>query len=372
MRVLLVNAVCGSGSTGRICLEIARDFERQGTEVRIAYGRDDHVPADCRRLAVRIGGSVGVRAHALMTRLLDRHGTGLCSYFATRRFLKWAEAYNPDLLWLHNLHGYYINFELLFRWIKSRPGMKVKWNIHDCWNFTGHCCHFQQTKCDRWLTGCYDCPEKGEYPKCIGFSNAKANWRAKRSAFLGVRDMTLITPSNWLADLVRRGFLGAEYPVEVVRHPFDAETFRRTPSDVRKRLGLEGKFMVLCVASQLDERKGVGDVIRLAGIMPEDWRIVAVGLTKRQISTLPPRIIGMERTNSKRELVELYSSADVFFNPTQEDIYSMTNIEAASCGCKVVTYDVGGAPEAIDWYENKVVLKGREMCPEGLIRSLCP
>lgn len=370
MRVLLVNSVCGSGSTGKLCWDLARDFERQGAVVRIAYGRDDDVPEECRRIAVRIGGALEVRAHALLTRVFDRHGTGLCSCFATRRFLKWADGFGPDLLWLHNLHGYYINYELLFRWIKSRPGMKVKWNIHDCWNFTGHCSHFQQTGCDRWLTGCHDCPEKGEYPKCIGFSNAKANWRVKRQAFLGVKDMTLVTPSNWLADIVRRSFLGSQYPVEVVRHPFDRATFRQTPSDIRRRFGLEDKFIVLCVASQLDERKGVNDVVKLAKIMPGDWWIVAVGLSKRRIAAMPPRVIGLQRTNGKRELAELYSAADVFFNPTQEDIYSMTNLEAASCGCKVVTYNVGGAPEAIDWYGNKVVLTGKEMSPEGLIRAL--
>ena len=359
MRVLLINAVCGTGSTGRICWDIARDLEACGDEVRIAYGRDDAVPDECHRYAVRIGGGLGVKVHALMTRLFDRHGTGPCSLFATRRFLRWADGFDPDLVWLHNLHGYYINFEALFVWIKSRPAMKVRWNIHDCWNFTGHCTHFQKTGCDRWLSGCHDCPEKSEYPKSLWLDNSRGNYAAKRRAFLGVKDMTLVTPSEWLADLVRRGFLGSEYPVEVVPHPYDRETFRPTPSDIRARLGLEGMRMVLCVASQWDDCKGWDDVLALARLADERTRIVVVGLSDAQMRSLPPNVTGMARTSSKRELAELYTAADCLFNPTKEDIYSMTNLEAAACGCRVVTYDTGGAPEAIKDFANKVVLSDR-------------
>ena len=200
MKVLLINAVCGTGSTGRICAELARDYECSGHTVKIAYGRDGFVPEDCRRFAVRIGADLDVRLHGALTRLTDRHGFG--STAATRRFLRWAEEFDPDVLWLHNLHGYYINIELLFRWIKTRPQMQVKWTLHDCWAMTGHCAFFSFARCDRWKTGCHDCPQKSAYPASFLLDGSRRNYEDKRRLFTGIPNLTLITPSHWLARLV--------------------------------------------------------------------------------------------------------------------------------------------------------------------------
>lgn len=355
MRVLVINSVYGTGSTGRIAIEVAESNALQGDEIRYAYGRADYVPKNLRTGAYRIGGALGNRLHAIMTRVFDRHGTGICSRAATKRFLKWADDYNPDLLWLHNLHGYYINYELLFKWIKSRPQMKVKWMLHDCWAFTGHCSHYTHTGCDRYKTQCFDCPQRNDYPKSLFVSNARRNFEAKKRAFLGVKNLTLVIPSDWLAAQVRSGFL-KNYPIEMRRHIIDRTVFKPTESNFRVRHGLEGKKMVLCVASQWDNAKGFPDVIKLAGIVGADWRIVMVGLEQRQISHLPSNIIGFKRTNSTKELAELYSASDWFFNPTREDIYSMTNMEAAACGTKIVSYDTGGAPEAVAGYDKAVLL----------------
>ena len=152
MRVLLINSVCGVGSTGRICLALAQSFEAQGDEAKIAFGRNKTVPEDAKRFAVRIGTDLQMKLHGVESRLLDNAGFG--SRRATAAFLKWAEAYDPDLLWLHNLHGYYINVEQLFAWIKTRPQMKVKWTLHDCWAFTGHCTHYMAVGCEQWKIGC--------------------------------------------------------------------------------------------------------------------------------------------------------------------------------------------------------------------------
>ena len=162
MKILLVNSVCGIRSTGRICTDIAQEYEHEGHEVKIAYGREDTVPGRFAKYAVRIGNEWDLKLHALQTRVLDEHGFG--SKAATRKFLAWAEEYNPDLLWLHNIHGYYINIEMLFAWIKTRPQMQVKWTLHDCWAFTGHCSHFTFVKCDKWKTHCRNCEQKCEYP----------------------------------------------------------------------------------------------------------------------------------------------------------------------------------------------------------------
>ena len=180
MKVLLINSVCGIGSTGKIVGALAEEYAAQGHEAVIAYGRDGNVPERYQPYAHRIGSDAHVKASALRSRLLDDHG--FANRAATRDFLKWAEGYDPDLLWLHNIHGYYIHVGMLFDWIKSRPHMQVKWTLHDCWAFTGHCAYFTMAGCTRWQSGCGDCPQKNTYPASMLLDRSRANFDRKRLA----------------------------------------------------------------------------------------------------------------------------------------------------------------------------------------------
>lgn len=342
MRALLINAVCGIRSTGRICTDIAKDLEKQGYEVKIAYGRET-VPEQYQKYAVRIGNNVDAYWHALMARLFDQRG--YWSRIATKKFLKWAEKYDPDLLWLHNLHDYFINIEMLFDWIKSRPQMEVKWTQHDCWAFTGHCFHFTVAKCYQWKDRCTNCPEKAPFPQDSLLNQCKRNFDRKKKAFSGVKNMTLISPSQWLADLIKESFL-KEYTVQVIHNTIDTNVFKLTPSDFRKQYGLEDKKIVLGVASAWSKKKGLDDFIKLSEMLDENCAIVLVGLTDKQIKQLPKKVIGIKRTNSVEELAGLYSTADVFVNPTYEDNYPTVNLEARACGTPIITYDTGGSPES--------------------------
>lgn len=344
MKMLLINSVCGIGSTGRICTDLATQLEAQGHTVKIAYGRDDTVPPQFAKYAIKIGSAWNRNMHALLTRAFDLHGFG--SKAATRRFLRWADEYDPDLVWLHNIHGYYINVEMLFAWIKNRSDMQVKWTLHDCWAFTGHCSHFTAVGCDRWKTECRKCPQMRRYPKCYGLGSVRNNYKRKETAFCGVRGMQLIVPSRWLEGLVKQSFL-KEYPVEVVYNTIDTSIFKPTPSDFRERYGIQNKRMILGVASTWDDRKGLNDFVELAGMLDESYVIVLVGLTDKQIKNMPPNIIGVPRTNSPEELAGIYTTADVFVNPTHEDNYPTVNLEAQACGTYVITYDVGGSSETI-------------------------
>lgn len=344
MKILIVNSVCGIGSTGRICTDLAKNFEADGHDVKIAYGRTSTVPEQFKKYAVRTGNDFDVKVHGLESRLFDNHG--LASKQATKQFLQWADEYDPDLVWLHNLHGYYINYELLFQWIKSRPEMEVKWTLHDCWAFTGHCSYFTIVKCEQWKNHCSYCPQTRRYPACYGKGAASQNFDRKREAFTGVKNMTLITPSQWLADLVKQSFL-KEYPVEVHYNTIDTNVFKPTPSDFRERYGLVGKKIVLGVASIWDERKGLPDFYKLATMLDDRFAIVLVGLSEKQIKELPKNILGIRRTNSPQELAAIYTAADVFFNPTYEDNYPTVNLEAEACGTRVVTYDTGGCRETL-------------------------
>lgn len=355
MKVLFINSVCGIGSTGRICTDLAQQLEAEGNEVKIAYGRNGIVPEKFQKYAVRIGSDFDCKMHALQTRLFDTHGFG--SKAATKKFLQWAEDYKPDLLWLHNIHGYYINVEMLFAWIKKHPEMEVRWTLHDCWAFTGHCSHFTVVKCEQWKTKCKDCVQKKQYPKCIGLSNVEENFERKRKAFTGVKKMTLITPSKWLADLTRQSFL-REYNVEVHYNTIDKTVFKPTPSDFRKRYGLEGKFIILGVASVWELRKGLKDFFKLAKMLDDKYAIVLVGLSKKQLADLPKNVIGIMRTNSPLELAEIYTVADVFFNPTYEDNYPTVNLEAEACGTRVITYDTGGCRETVRREDSLIIELG--------------
>ena len=344
MRVLFINSVCGIGSTGRICADLAEKYEAQGYEVKIAFGRDGNVPEKYEKYAVRIGSDLDVKLHGIKSKLFDKHGLG--SINATNTFLKWAEDFKPDILWLHNIHGYYINYELLFAWIKKHPEMEVKWTLHDCWAFTGHCSYFTLAKCDKWKTHCDKCQQPKKYPARMLFDNSYQNFDRKRSAFNGVKNMTLITPSKWLAGLVKESYL-KEYPIEVEYNTIDTSIFKPTKSNFRSRNGLTGKIIVLGVATPWDERKGLEDFLWLAEHLDDRYKIILVGLTLEQISSLPSNVMGIQRTNNVQELVELYSAADVFVNPTHEDNYPTTNLEAQACGTPVITYNVGGSPESV-------------------------
>ena len=255
--------------------------------------------------------------HTFFSRLTD--GEGLFSEGATRGLLKKIQKYDPDIIHLHNIHGHYLNYPILFRFLKSyhRP---VVWTLHDCWSFTGHCAHFDFVGCQRWQKGCHDCQQLKSYPQSYGIDHSAENYARKKELFTGIERLHIVPPSQWLANLVKESFL-KEYPVTVIHNGIDTSVFKPTESDFRKQHGLENKKILLGVASPWTPRKGLQDFIKLAPMLPENWKIVLVGLSKHQLAHLPSDILGLERTNNTKELAQIYTTADVFFNPTYEDNY---------------------------------------------------
>lgn len=365
MKVLFINSVCGIRSTGRIVSDLADRYMSQGHEVKIAYGREAAAEKYA-HISYRIGTDADVKINALKARLLDNDGFNALRQ--TKKFIEFANDYNPDVLWLHNLHGYYINIDLLFDWIKQRPEMKVMWTLHDCWSLTGHCAHFDYAKCSRWKDGCGSCPQKNVYPASWILDRSRENHRRKKEAFCGVEDLTLIVPSAWLARLVKQSFL-KEYPVDVVRNTVDTEIFRPAEGDFRKQTGLEDKKIVLGVASAWSDRKGLSDFIKLSDMLPSDYKIVLVGLTKKQTEKMPENIFCMERTNSARELAQIYTQADVFVNLTYEDTYPTVNLESQACGTVCLTYRTGGSPESVP--PENVVEQGDLKAMAKRIEEIC-
>lgn len=307
-RVLFINSVCGIRSTGRICIKLAESLEAEGYEVKIAYGRES-VPVEYQKYAVRVGNKWDNCAHALKTRFFD--GAGFESKKTTKNFLKWADQYAPDILWLHNLHGYYINIEMLFQWIKSKSNLQVKWTLHDCWAFTGHCSYFSAINCEQWKDHCLCCAQKKHYPASFLLDNCKYNFERKKKAFTEVENMTLITPSEWLANLVKQSFLG-EYPIEVQHNSIDTNIFRPIQNNFRRQFGLNNKIVILGVASVWSERKGLDDFIQLCNMLDNKYAVILVGINRKQVKKVSKKIQGMQKTDRKFAVKGMFGTAEIF------------------------------------------------------------
>lgn len=349
-----INVTANSGSTGRIAEDIGSMVKSQGWRSVIAYGR---WAAPSQNELIRIGSDYSVRKHALESRLFDNHG--LASRCPTKAIIDQIGRINPDIIHLHNIHGYYLNYPILFDYLSS-VNTPIVWTLHDCWPITGHCSHFDFIGCERWKTGCGHCPGLSVYPRSLFVDRSARNWRLKKECFTSVLDrLTIVPVSNWLESFVRQSFF-KDATIQTIHNGVDIETF--SPKEVtsqKDKYSLGDKKVVLGVALPWTARKGFEDMIRLADILPSDeYQVMMVGLSDKQMKHLPSNIIGVKRTNSAVELAELYSLATVFVNPTYEDNFPTVNIEALACGTPVITYRTGGSPEAIDDETGIVIEKG--------------
>ena len=351
MRVLLINVVCGIRSTGRICTDIADLLTAEGHECKIAYGRET-VPEQYQKYAVRIGTELDAKIHALGSRIFDN--TGFYSTRSTKKFIEWIKEYDPDVINLHNIHGYYINIKLLFDYLRE-SGKPVIWTLHDCWAFTGHCSHYTSAKCSKWLEGCYNCPQKNTYPASLLFDNSKTNYKVKKQIFTNLKNCTIVTVSKWLGEEVQKSFLGC-YPVKVVQNGIDLSIFKPIQSDFKLNNGLKNKKIILSVAtSWADKRKGLDDVIKLSNELDESYVVIALGVTEEEKKALPSTVMGITRTNNTTELAEIYTAADVYFCPSIEETFGLAVVEAMACGTPAVVYNSTALPEIITNYNGFVV-----------------
>ena len=314
---------------------------KKGDEPAVAFGRKQGLN-EIR--SYKIGDISSTLFHVLMTRVFDMHG--LFSKKATRGLLDYIDDFKPDIVHLHNLHGYYLNLKLLFEYIAKKQ-IKVVWTLHDCWALTGHCSHFEYVQCDKWQNECYKCPQKSEYPKCFLFDISKKNYIFKKVLFTLPKDMIIITPSEWLKKIVKKSYL-SKYEVKTINTGIDLKMFKKTDSDFKTVLGLKDKKVVLGVASPFTYKKGLNDFIKLSTLIDKRYKIVLAGLSEKQINKLPKNILGLKRMENAKEMAKLYSMSDIFLNPTKEDTFPTTILEALACGTPVITYDVGGCSEAVD------------------------
>lgn len=344
MTIFEVNSV-PYGSTGHIMFQIADAIESAGgtayTSTSYTKPRGEVFP----ERYYRIGGFLGKLEHIILAKLTGRHGC--YSHYATYRLIRKMKQVKPDIIHLHNIHGWYLNWPMLFSYLKQ-TSVPTFWTLHDCWSFTGNCPHFTAARCGKWETGCFQCPQYRTYPGCFWDDSAR-QYVLKKRCFTGVPKMTLVTPSQWLADIVSQSFL-KDYPVKVIHNGMDLSVFRPAPSNFRERHSIsQNAYILLGVAFDWSERKGLDVFVKLSKRLDHaKYRIVLVGTNKKVDKQLPDTIISIHRTQNQRELAEIYTAADLFVNPTREENYPTVNMEAIACGTPVLTFRTGGSPEILD------------------------
>lgn len=349
MKVLQINVDANNASTGSIARNIASLVVSDGGESYIAYGRKC-VPSSFP--LIQIGSRIGVWLHGIQTRLFDNHG--LASRIATKLFIKELDSIKPDVVHLHNIHGYYLNYRILFQYL-SKNHIPVVWTLHDCWSFTGHCAHFVKARCDKWKSGCYACPLKRRYPKSIFADASKRNYKTKKELFNSVDNLTIVPVSNWLRNLLDESFLRHQ-DIRVIKNGIDLDIFKPVACS-KESLGLNPeKYTILGVANIWSLEKGLNEFIRLSKDVR--YQVVLIGVDRNLKMKLPREIFAIRRTESQDVLACYYSVADVLVNPTYEDTYPTVNLEALSCGTPVVTYRTGGSPETLDEKTGVVVEQG--------------
>ena len=351
-KILQINSVINSGSTGRIAEEIGQTAIAAGWMSFIAYGRNDR-PSQSE--LIKIGNDWDIKMHGFQTRLFDRHGLG--SKSATKELIGKIKEISPDIIHLHNIHGYYLNIEILFKYLRN-TNIPVVWTFHDCWPITGHCSHFTFVGCEKWKEKCFDCPQKTSYPASWFVDRSEKNFHLKKELFTSLPNLTLVPVSNWLSEILKESFL-QDYPIKVINNGINTDVFKPSSGkSFRQRYDLNNKFILLGVASIWSPRKGLEDFIELNKLLDSSYKIVLLGLTKNQIKQLPQNILGIERTESIEQLAEIYAVSDVYLNLTYEDTFPTTNLESLACGTPVITYNTGGSPEALDELTGIVVEQG--------------
>lgn len=357
-KLIQINTVC-NGSTGTIMGHIQQKAVDEGYDTLSLYGRrKGFVDLPC----AKYGSGVSFWLHVALTTAFDVQGRG--SYFYTRKIVDRIRKEQPNIVHLHNLHGYYLHLPTLFKFLKTEFVGKVVWTFHDCWPFTGHCPYFTIAGCDRWKTECHDCPNQRKYPISLLLDGSRRNYRWKKELFTRLDNLTITCPSEWMKEKVEKSFL-KDIKCIVVPNGIDLSVFYPHTSDnVIGKYGIPtDKKIILGVASIWEERKGLNDFVELAGILPQEYVIVLVGVTDKQMKIIAAsNIIGIRRTENQNELAQIYSLATVFMNPSKEESFSLVTIEAMACGTPVIALDYSAPKELVN--ENNGILLSENTAEE--------
>ena len=329
-------------STGNIMLNIAKTARKEGYRVYTC----------CRNS--KAGHKYNYEDQIYIGTWLDRVISerlsilfGLNGYFNiinTLLFIRKLKKIKPDLIHVHSMCDNYLNVNLFFNYLR-KADIPVVWTLHDNWAFTGRCAQF---RCEKWKEGCGNCPHLDFFPKSLFFDNTRKVWQKREKLYNSMKKMTLVTPSKWLAGLVRVSLFKDHHPIKVINNGINLNVFKPIETDFRKQFHLEDKFIILDVAYFWDAGKGLHVFQQLAKDLPDQFKIVMVGTNDETDKVLPSNIISIHKTYNQEELVKIYSAADLFVNPTTDENFPTVNMESLACGLPVLTYATGGSAEIID------------------------
>lgn len=346
MKIVQINALCGKGSTGKICVDISKCLTEKGIENYILYsqGTSDYP------LGIKFTNEKYLKLQALKSRIFGNYGFN--SQYATKNLIRELEKIQPDIVQLHNIHSNDVNLEMLFDYLRKEK-IKVYWSFHDCWAITAYCPHFEMVECDKWKTGCNKCVLR---KSCSWFFDRSPSLYKRKKAIFDDIDLTVVTPTTWMTNAIRNSFI-SDCHCETIEYSIDVDLFQPTESNFREKYNLQDKKIVLGVAFGWGPKKGLDAFIDLEKALPKDYQIILVGTNDEVDKQLPNSIISIHRTYDQKELAEIYTASDVFVNCTREETFGLVNIEALACGTPVVTFKSGGSPEAIDETCGSVVEK---------------
>ena len=353
MKTLLqINTIGNSGSTGRIVEEIGQFAIDNGWKSYIAFARNAKKSAS---ELIKIGNKIDILWHVLQTRLFDKHG--FASNRATKRLIKEIIEIKPDVIHLHNLHGYFLNVEILFNFLAS-TNIPIIWTLHDCWTFTGHCTHFAYVGCDKWKTQCLKCPQKKEYPASKFIDNSFENFKTKKKLFNSLKELQIVTVSKWLEEIVKQSYLQV-YNISTVNNGVDINIFcpKEETQKFKSKYNLDDKFILLAVASAWIERKGLNELVKLSEFLEDDEILIMVGQIRDNIK-LPLNIINIKKIEDLNELSEIYAAANVIMNLSYQETFGMTTVEGFACGTPSIVYNCTASPELITFNTGYVVSPG--------------
>lgn len=358
-KLLQIDSCLVTGSTGRITESVAKISQQQGWECYIVHGGRYVKRPSCMK-DIQSVSLIGEYIHYAESLLFDNHG--LASRCATKQVIERIQQIKPDVVQLHCIHGYYLNYKILFEYLNS-TNIPVVWTFHDCWAFTGHCAHFVTASCEKWKTGCYDCPLKNDYPKSL-VDCSKRNFELKKKIFVANNNLLIVPVSDWMAGFVKQSFLKNK-KIRVIKNGVDLNVFKPSVIECTR------KKRILGVSGVWNKDKGLYDFHRLRELLnPNEFEIILVGLSKEQVKELPSGITGIVHTESVKELAELYASATLFVNPTYADTFPTVNLEALACGTPVITYKTGGSPEAVSAETGWVVKQGDIEAVASIVKSI--
>ena len=342
MKVIQINSSCGLGSTGKIVVSISKMLDENGVDNKVYYSGNHKSNF---KNAEMINPKYDIRMHQILSRLLGDQGWH--SSFYTRRLVKKISDEKPSIIHFHNLHGYYLNLKILFDGI-SRLNVPVIWTLHDCWAFTGHCTHYTACGCEKWKTECNECPLYKTYPYSLLLDRSNDLFKRKKYLYNKIHLLNITTVSNWLKGEVEKSALLSEREVTVIPNAINIDLFQKGHKlKSINGVDISNKFIILGVANNWGPNKGLQDLIKLSFMIGDDYKIVIVGLSEKQITVLPKSIIGIKRTDSIQDLINIYTTADILFNPSTEETFGMTSLEAMASGTPVIVYNSTACAELV-------------------------